>query len=303
MRSESADVKKGGMPEREDAFTLRVRGRRPFLSSAVHRVAKYIEQHRAVAVTSSARDLAAAIGTSDATVVRAAQSLGFDGLGELKRTLAATLGRRSTPADDMQRTLGDVGEGAGQAIDLVFEAHREAIDALRSAAARERLTMAVSILNAAERIVVFGIGPSAPLARYVGILLARTGRFARTLDATGIALADQLLDLRAGDALVILAYGRSYREVVAVFAEARRLGLRTVLVTDTLERRLCRQADVVIPARRGRKDRVALHGATFVVLEAIVLGLAACERARALETLERLNYLREIAGGMRADVG
>jgi DNA-binding MurR/RpiR family transcriptional regulator len=165
------------------------------------------------------------------------------------------------------------------------------------------LTTAVSILNRADRIVVFGIGPSAPLARYVAIQLSRTGRRAHTLDATGIALADQLLDLRESDALVILAYGRSYREVVAAFAEARRLRLPTVLVTDTLEKKLCRQADVVIPARRGRTDRVALHGATIVVLEAIVLGLAACERDRALETLERLNDLREVVGGMRADVG
>jgi DNA-binding MurR/RpiR family transcriptional regulator len=162
---------------------------------------------------------------------------------------------------------------------------------------------AVSQLHRAERIVVFGIGPSAPLAHYVAILLTRNGRAARTLDATGIGLADQLVGLRKGDALLILAYGRAYREVVATFAEARQLRLPTVLVTDSLDGKLARKAGVVIPAKRGRANRVALHGTTLVVLETIVLGLAASDRKRAMDALRRLNDLRAEVGGARMDVG
>jgi hypothetical protein len=85
-----------------------------------------------------------------------------------------------------------------------------------------------------------------------------------TLDATGIGLADQLIDLHRGDAVLILAYGRAYREVAATFAEASQLGLPTVLVTDSLDGKLARKAGVVIPAKRGRANRVALHGTTLV---------------------------------------
>ena len=101
-----------------------------------------------------------------------------------------------------------------------------------------------------------------------------------------------MLDLRAGDALVALAYGRAYREVTAVFTAARRLGLPLVLVTDSLDRKLARFASVVLPARRGRAERVALHGATLVCLEALVLGLAAAHRSSAIAALERLDQLR-----------
>ncbi len=134
------------------------------------------------------------------------------------------------------------------------------------------------------------------------ILLTRNGRPARTLDATGVALADQLIALREGDALLILAYGRAYREVVATFAEARQLRLPTVLVTDSLDGKLARKAEVVIPAKRGRANRVALHGTTLVVLEAIVLGLAASDRKRAMDALRRLNDLRAEVTGMRVDL-
>jgi DNA-binding MurR/RpiR family transcriptional regulator len=74
-------------------------------------------------------------------------------------------------------------------------------------------------------------------------------------------------------------------------------------VTDTLDRRLAQRADVVVPARRCKAGRVALHGATFVVLEAIVLGLAASDRERSLRTLQRLNSLREIVDGTNATRG
>jgi DNA-binding MurR/RpiR family transcriptional regulator len=141
------------------------------------------------------------------------------------------------------------------------------------------------------------------LAGYVSVLLERSGRRVKTLNTTGIMLADQLLDLRSGDVLLALAYGRAYREVKAVFTEAKRLGLPVVLVTDDPESKLGKAADVVLAAQRGRTDRVALHGATLVGLEALVLGLAAANRKEALKALHHLNELREAISGKRIDVG
>ncbi|HUZ65854.1 MAG TPA: hypothetical protein VMU82_19290, partial [Acetobacteraceae bacterium] len=110
---------------------------------------------------------------------------------------------------------------------------------------------------------------------------------------------DGLLDLRAGDAVLALAYGRAYREVAAVSAEARRLGLPIVLISDGSG--FAGLADVVVAIPRGRAQRVALHGATLVGLEALVLGLAAAGRAQAMAALERLNRLRRAVSGQRDD--
>ena len=274
------------------------------LSPAARRVARFIIENRALVLVGSAAELASRTGTSDATVIRAVQALGFDGLADLRRVLATSLGSPdATPADAMRSTLAEAGTEPGKAIDLVIQTQHEAVEALAAPEARATILAAVAALHPAKRILVFGIGPSASLAHYVAMLLGRSGRSARPLDATGIALADQLLELRPGDGLLVLAYGRSYREVVAVFAEARRLGLPLVLVTDSLERSLARHADVVVPARRGRAKKVALHGATLVALEAIALGLAAAQGERAVATLERLNDLRAAISGNRSDVG
>ena len=276
-----------------DPFRERIDGLASSLAPALVRVARFIDGNRARALAGSAADIAGFVGTSDATVVRAAQALGFAGLGDLKQALVAVLEAPSTPADDMRRTLDEVGSHVGRAVDAVLEAHEDAVRVLRAPETRAGLAAAVSLLHTPERIAIFGIGPSAQLARYACFPLGRTGRRTLLLDRTGRGLADQMLDLRRGDGLLALAYGRPYREIAAVLAETRRLGLPSVLLTGDACHKLAPMADVVVAVPRGRAGRVALHGATLVALEAIVLGLTAAMGDQALAALDRLGALRD----------
>jgi DNA-binding MurR/RpiR family transcriptional regulator len=287
----------------EDPFRQRVTALADTLAPAARRVAQFIDQNRLSVLASSAAQLAASIGTSDATVVRTVQALGFDGLDDLRRTLLSTMGARLTPADDLRRTLAEVGASAARAIDVVLEAHREALAVLEADATRTKIADAAALLHPARRINVFGIGPSGALARYAAMLLSRTGRAARTLDGTGLSLADQMLALESGEGLLLLAYSQPYREVSAVFREARSLGMSTVLITDSADSKLAQLAQVVVPVPRGRAERVALHGGTLVAVEALVLALAASAPEAAMTTLERLNDLRAAVVGKRSDVG
>jgi DNA-binding MurR/RpiR family transcriptional regulator len=261
------------------------------LGAAGLRVAKFIDENRQIVLASSAASLGARIGTSDATVLRTVQTLGFASLAELKSAILNS-GSVSTPADDMRRTLVDLEAATGQALDGILQAHADGLDVLRSGKCRAQMAAAVRVLDGASRVAVFGIGPSSALAAYVSTLLARNGRRSRTIGATGSMLADQLLDLAKGDVLLILAYGRLYREVRAVFAEAKALGLPSVLVTEADDTPLAKLADVCVAIPRGRPGQVALHGATLVGLEGLVLSLAAARPDAALASLDNLNRLR-----------
>lgn len=289
-------------PQAEDPFRQRVATMAATLAPAARRVVQFIDENRLSVLASSAAQLAASIGTSDATVVRTVQALGFDGLDDLRRVLLSTMHARSTPADDLRRTLAEVGTSAARAIDVVLEAHREALAVLEADATRTRIADATALLHPVLRINVFGIGPSAALARYASMLLSRTGRPARSLDETGLSLADQMLALEAGEGLLVLAYGQPYREVSAAFREARRLSMPTVLITDSVDSRLAHLAAAVVSVPRGRAERVALHGGTLVAVEALILALAASAPDAAMTSLERLNDLRAAVAGKRSDV-
>jgi DNA-binding MurR/RpiR family transcriptional regulator len=268
-----------------------LRGAHQQLGAAGLRVAKFIDENRQIVLASSAASLGARIGTSDATVLRTVQTLGFASLAELKSAILDS-GSVSTPADDMRRTLVDLEAATGQALAGILQAHADGLEVLRSEKCRAQMAAAVRVLDGASRVAVFGIGPSSALAAYVSTLLARNGRRSRTIGATGSMLADQLLDLAKGDVLLILAYGRLYREVRAVFAEAKALGLPSVLVTEADDTPLAKLADVCVAIPRGRPGQVALHGATLVGLEGLVLSLAAARPDAALASLDNLNRLR-----------
>lgn len=262
------------------------------LGAAGRRVAKFIDENRQTVLASSAAALGSYIGTSDATVLRTIQALGFAGLADLKQAILKSADKTSTPADHMRRTLADLEKSTGRAVESVMQAHDEGLAVLKSEKSRAQIAAAVHLLDASDRIVVFGIGPSAALAGYVATSLGRCGRVTQVINATGSMLADQLMDLRRGDVLLILAYGRLYKEVRAVFAEAKQLGLATVLVTEADGTLLAKLADIAVAIPRGRPGQVALHGATLVGLEAMVLSLAAARPDAAVASLDKLNRLR-----------
>lgn len=272
------------------------------LSEAMMRVARFFEREPIAALSLSAAQVASATGTSDATVVRTAKALGFAGLADLRATIATTLSDDRTPAANMLRTLAEVGEDSLNAIDTVIETHGDAIQALAQPDMRQRLSDAVATLAPAANIVIFGIGQTSPLAGYAAILLNRAGRQTLVCDASGIALADQLLRLRPGDAILAMAYGKAYPEIETLFHVAGQLGLPIVLISDSLDTDLARHAKVVVPARRGRANEVALHAVTLAALEAIALGLAASAPERAIDSLVTLGILRDrIRGKKRVD--
>jgi len=281
-----------------DLFAARLRDKQEELSRTMFRVVRYIEQNRVAVLASSAAEIARRTRTSDATVIRAVQALGFAGLPEMRQALIAGLQHRS-PAEGMSRTLEATGESADRAIELVLDTHRKGIDQL--AQAQPQIAEAIARLDRAGRIAIFGVGPTALLADYAAFTLRRCGRRAFALNRTGIELADQLLELHSSDVLLVLAYGRAYPEVICLFDEAERLQIPVVLITDSLAPELAGRADLLVPVPRGDAEQVALHGVTLVCLEAIVIGLAAIAETQSLTTLERLVALRRGLGTRSAD--
>ena len=278
-----------------DVFAERFARYRQRLSPSFRRVAEFIDANRVDVLTFSAIELGRAAGTSDATVIRAVQALGFHGLHDLRAELSACLTGRDTPADNLTRTWAELGENAEAAMDEVIASLADAQAALDAGGAmRDAMMDALRVLHLADRIAVFGVGPTAHVAAHFAARLRRKGRSSLVLDQMGAGLADQLLDLSAGDAVVMLSFGRSYREAEATIFEARRQNLPIVLVTDLPEEKTARASTVVLEIPRGRSGRVASHVPTLACLEMLLLGLATTGREISIHALEELERLREL---------
>ena len=279
-----------GKPHDKLSDRIRVRGRE--MSPSLARVLAYIDTHRHEVMTQSAMELAAAIGTSDATVVRAVQAAGFHGLRELRQALATALGSGQTPIDTLTRTFASIKERSASAVDQVFDDHRETFAALQTEEARARILEAIQCLSPANRVGVFGGGATAYLGRYLALCLNQIGRPTAVFDGYMAPLPEQLLDMGDVDAVIMLAFGGPYKEALSMIAEARRFRVPIVLITNSKEQALTRHATVVVPVTCSLSGRAIIHGATLVCLEAIILGMVTDSQPKTMSTLERLGALR-----------
>lgn len=284
------------MPASPDDFAARLQARMAELPLTMRRIAQYFDQNRAEVMSRSANELARAIGTSDASIIRTAKALGYAGLPELKRSLADLMAE-ATPAEGFSRTLRSADADARKAITQAMALQQRQLAELASEAANAALMQAAAILDRAERIVLFGIGPTAHLVGYGAHLMSRHGRRTHLLDAAGSGLADQLLALRQGDAILALSYGRPYPEIETVIAEAIALSAPLVLVTDNSAGRLASQADLVVRVPRGETKGMALHGSTLIWIEALVIALSVLQNSPATHSLDRLTRLRNALAG------
>jgi len=274
------------------AATLPERVAAAHLSPAERRVGRFLVEHREEAAFLSAAEIGQQLGTSDATVVRTVKSLGYAGLGELRRELIDALRARATPTVRLGRSLEAAGDDAARAFDQALAHEVELIEQARARLVRENVVRAVDLLTRADRVVCAGIGPSGALADYFTLRLGRLGRQTLAVTATGLRLADALLQLRRGDALVLLAHDSLDTDTEETLRRANDLELPVVLITDTLGAKLADRVDTALAASRSAPGSFGTSAATIALLDALLLAVAARERAKSLAALADLNELR-----------
>ncbi|MDQ1435543.1 MAG: hypothetical protein QOF59_2359 [Actinomycetota bacterium] len=282
-----------------DSFSARVAERVDDVAPAERRVAERLLELGPEASLLSAAALAERIGTSDATIVRTAKALGYSGLAELRRALV-TQGGDESIGQRLRRSLEQAPRE--ELFGATIGNHLAAIETLTRNVSAERFQQAAAVLTATRRIVWRGVGPSAHLAAYGQLLSERVGKPSAALVHTGTSFADELLSLEPGDAVVVLAYGRLQSHVGVLLDRCDALKLPVVLITDTLGRKLGSAVHTTLECGRGTPGLFASHGTTLVLIESLVLAVAAGDRDGAEESLGTLNDLRAALAGRRVDV-
>ena len=262
------------------------------LSPAGLRVVRFMQNNREEVLIASATAIAAKAKSSDATVIRTTQALGFAGLAELRRALATELRASLSPAERLTKTLDAVGPKPATAFDVTLDIHVQSLESLRRSVTAKQFTQAVESIAAARRTMIFGIGPTSAMADYLAIQLTRFGLDAATMTQTGLRFADDLQRLRKGDLVVILAYGHVYAELAALLDQVKRHKLKSLLLTDSLAETLRDRVGLILSVARGRADMLSMHTATLGLIESLLVGVAAQRPAETVAALDGLNQAR-----------
>lgn len=270
---------------------------KPELNQSELRVAQYISNNRHHALHASAQELAEKSQTSDATVVRAAKSLGFDGLAALRRALAAELEAGVPPANRVEWTLESIGGNIGQALEDTLSLHQASLMRLQETLPNAAYYHLVSQILSAKKVVIFGIGPSAAIANYFATQLRRFGITVTVFSHSGLLLADELLQIQKDDLVLLLAYGHLYTEIKVLLDHAVSVGAKTSLITDNLRDKLMSKVSLIIQLPTGAVDGFLMHTVTLAFIEAVLVGVASCASGEVIQNLKVLDDLRARLAG------
>lgn len=271
------------------------------LSVSERRVAEFMAHHPEVVVSCSAVELAARTGTSDATVVRTTKALGYSGFRELKRSLLQVFTRQRDLAATMDGRLERVSRSDDQ-LAGVLDDSIELLGHLRDTVDPVAWRSAVDALRSARTVMTYGIGPAACVAAYLSLSLTRIGAPAREVTTTGFRLADELTTLHEGDAVVVFAPLRQFREISVVVDYARDVGALVILVTESLGMALESRVHAVLSTPQSTTGAASEITGALVLAHALTMTLAAGARTNAVKTLELVNQLRAAIVGAELDM-
>ncbi len=266
-----------------------VRQRLDSLSPAERRLARALLASYPIAGLESVARFAERAGVSPPTVTRFIAKLGFRGYPEFQENLRHEVqARLSSPLaryrDEPQRD---------SAIKTALEVSAHNLEATEELLSERDVKEAVELLaDVRRRVMVLGGRVSAPLARYLAgqLHLLRPG--IGLVDSERSTPAQQLIDMRKTDVLVVFDYRRYQQDTIECARIAAGRGCDVVLFTDqwlSPASAFARQVLVTSVETVGPFD--SLVGATAVA-EALVAAVLARLGSRAEARMQNLERLR-----------
>ncbi|MDZ8173054.1 MurR/RpiR family transcriptional regulator [Microbacterium xanthum] len=255
--------------------SARVAALAPSMQPSERRVAEAIAADIESAIDRSAQEVAEIVGVGRATVIRTAQTLGYDGYPQLRVALARELASGPAPSD---------GAGDGSMLGSLraeVEAFSARLPHTVSALTDGQLEDFVGSLDAASRVLVAANGLSAPLGLDLVLRLTAAGRPAEYLpDALGQEIAAR--QLGAASVCVVISGSGVNRATLAVMAAARESGARVLAVTSFARSAVAESADValVVPPVRGsfREELEHASRAALMLVTESLVGLVVARR-------------------------
>jgi RpiR family transcriptional regulator, carbohydrate utilization regulator len=249
------------------------------------RIADFIDHRAEQVIRMSITELAEKTNSSEGSVVGLCQRLGVKGFQELKILLARDL---VEPVRIIQEDLHET-DDVGQVGDHVFAAHIASLQATRKLLKASSLRRAVDIIRAAQRVEVYGIGSSAPIAQDLGYRLLQLGHDTKVVTDSHIqAVSAAMTD--ASTAVITISHSGSTLETVLATKLAHEAGARTIGIARLGKTPLERYCDIVLHTvaneTKYRPEAMSSRVAQLAIIDTVVSCCALADARRSIRNLE-----------------
>lgn len=278
--------------------------RLPTLSRAERVIAERILADPTIVIESTITALAAAVGSSAASVARMCRAAGFGGYKEFRLAVASAHSRDQVAREHFQVADADISveDSLADVVAKVALQESRAIEDTARSLDLAALEAAADALGTAARVDVFGVASSALTAQDLQQKLHRLGIAAFAWSDVHLALTSVAITT-PGSVVIGVSHSGDTLETHQVLTLARQHGATTIAITNHPDSPVAAQADVVLgtAAREARfrtgamSSRIAQMAIVdFLVVRLVQRDFAATEeRLRASHAAVQPHRLRQ----------
>lgn len=232
----------------------------------------------------SVTELAQAAGVSEGSVINFCRQLDLAGFQQLKLSLAQEVVQPVQFIHEDLQPQDDTAAVCQKMFSAGVQALRDTLSILDPVA----VAQAVALIRAAQRVEIYGIGSSAPIAEDAHYRMLRIGLDARVVVDSHV---QAISASRTGPHVAVLTISHSgaTHETLAATRLAKEAGAKTIIVTNFASSPLQAFADVKLftMARetKFRTEAMTSRIAQLCLLDALIAALALADYDRATETL------------------
>lgn len=224
-----------------EGVQAKIRSRLPNASKGERRVAEYMLANPSQAIYQSVTEVGAATETSEATVIRFCQALGYRGFHEFKVALAQDLVVPSHDSEEEVRHDDTLAAMAGKLLSRDIQVLQDTMRVL----AMDQVERAMEALVAARKIEFFGVGASGVTAADGKYKFMRIGKLCDAcLDTHLQAMSARMLT--EADVAVGISYSGSNKDTLHAVRMAKEAGAKVIVLTNFARSPITEVADLVL---------------------------------------------------------
>lgn len=268
----------------------RIKAQSKRLTEADQKLIATMLENRAEAAFLSGPQLSQRASVHEATVTRLAQKLGYRGFPDLRAQLQREVLDDQDAATRMRRSVAKVEHG-DYLTDLIA-AEISALETLARSVPQSDMDLAADMIFEGRRVFVFGQGHAQSVAGFLQRRLDRFGMTTIALTGRGRDIAERMVSMDKNDIVVALAFRKQPQSYAPLVQHARRVGARTILISDLAGPLMEPVADLMLAAPRGRSgSEFQTPTIPFAIVNGIVLTIAGRHEREVIGRLEKLSEL------------
>ena len=283
MADIDTDFEADAAPREFAALRALIVARAQKLPRRLTQVASYALENPDEIAFGTAAGIAQRAGVQPSTLVRFAQSLGYQGFSDLQEVFRSRLRERVPSYDERLKQLQLHGHSAsevGVLLDGFSQAAARSIADFRHSLDPQVIDRAADLMAGAETIYLAGLRRSFPITSYMAYAMGKLGVRNILVDGVAGLGAEQISFISARDAMLAISFTPYASETVALAAAAKEKGAIIVSVTDSIFSPIAPIADIWLEVVEANFEGFRSMAATMALAMTLSVAVAGKRREK-----------------------